>query len=105
MHQGPPLPPLPPEQRRIQEAARQLIAALEARQLNAASVRTPGTLGILQRSETFWRVEQLGRFWEDAAGRPVLAYERLMQDLLSGLSGQGGPLIYLLWNDGLSLHV
>lgn len=105
MHQGPPQPPLPPEQRRIYEAARQLIALIEARQINGAIIQPPNAPAVLQQAELLWHVEQLPRFWEDASGRPVLAYERVMQDLLSGLSGQSSPFVYLIWNDGQSLYV
>lgn len=100
-----PLPPLPPDQRRIAEAARRVMAALEARQLDVAAVRRPALLGMLHQIPVLWRIERLARFWENADGHPILAYERVMQDLLSGLSAQHGPLLYLLWNNGQRLHV
>lgn len=59
-------------------------------------IKSPGIL---------WRIEKLARFWEDADDKPVLAYERHMEDLLSGLSEQRKTFTYIICGDGKQVEV
>ncbi len=99
-----PPPPAPINQRRLEEA-KILIHQIERRELDAATLIRPDINRLSLSPKIFHRITRLARFWEDVEGRQVLAYERLAEDMLSGLYHQNHRVLYRIWSSGSEIRV